>query len=81
MSHLDTLNHIVTEHGRDYQTFIFVGHFNISFGEKSVILFNRPANFQHVQVFETGLCEFHRMIAAEFKMVFPDKIGTGNDNI
>ena len=54
------LNYVVTKHGRDFQTFIFVRHLNISVGEKSVILFKQSAYFQQGQVFETGLCEFHR---------------------
>ena len=35
-----------------------------------LILTNQTSCFQHIQVFETGLSEFHLLTVAEFKMSF-----------
>ena len=35
-----------------------------------LILTNNPSYFQHSNVFETGLSDFHLLTVTEFKMVF-----------
>ena len=34
------------------------------------MLTNKPSNFQHSNVFETGLADFHLLTVTEFKMEF-----------
>ena len=36
-----------------------------------LILINKPSYFQHMNVFEAGLSDFHLLTITEFKMEFP----------
>ena len=94
------LKHVIDEHSKTYDNFIFIGDFNEVIDENSMkhfcdinclknlikvatclknpdkptcndlILKNRPNLFQHSNVFETGLSDFHLLAVTEFKMGF-----------